>query len=337
MPDVLRLGQQIASGLAAAHAQGLIHRDIKPSNILLENGLSGRVKITDFGLARAADDASLTQSGMIAGTPMYMSPEQATSGDIDQRSDLFSLGSVLYVMVSGRPPFRAATTLAVLKRVVEDTPRPIPDDHRRRAELAVRDHREIAGEVAGRPVRDGQEVADLLGRCLADLQANRPVQLPAEMQIEEEKSVGGGTQPSRPPLGASGDVHRRSAPAPSHPRTSSRRWPTVAAVALILLAGLGFTEATGVTKLTSTVIRLTTGSGTLVIETDDPGVKVTIDGEEVQIQGAGVEQLTLKPGQYQVAAVKDGKPVSQQLVTITRGGKEVVRVTMEGIAGSTSG
>src|SRR5262249_51795725 len=73
--EVLGIGRQIANGLAAAHALGLIHRDIKPSNILLENGVEPRVKITDFGLARAVDDASLSQSGLIAGTPLYMSPE----------------------------------------------------------------------------------------------------------------------------------------------------------------------------------------------------------------------------------------------------------------------
>ena len=122
--EVLRIGYQIADGLAAAHRQGLIHRDIKPANILLE-GAAERVKITDFGLARAADDASLTQSGTIAGTPMYMAPEQALGETIDQRADLFSLGSVLYVMCTGRPPFRASSTLAVLRRVAEDAPRPI--------------------------------------------------------------------------------------------------------------------------------------------------------------------------------------------------------------------
>ena len=106
-PEVLRIGQQIARGLAAAHAQGLIHRDIKPSNILLESGIDLHVKITDFGLARAANDASLTYSGVIAGTPMYMAPEQTQGEVVDHRADLFSLGSVLYTMCSGRPPFRA--------------------------------------------------------------------------------------------------------------------------------------------------------------------------------------------------------------------------------------
>ena len=122
--DLVNIGRQIASGLTAAHATGLIHRDIKPSNILLENG---KVKITDFGLARAVDDASVTQSGLIAGTPLYMSPEQATGALIDYRTDLFSLGSVLYFMASGQPPFEASTTFGVLKRVAEDTPRPMSE------------------------------------------------------------------------------------------------------------------------------------------------------------------------------------------------------------------
>lgn len=123
--EVLRIGEQIARGLSAAHAQGLVHRDIKPGNILLEKGIEPKVKLTDFGLARAADDASLTQSGVIAGTPLFMAPEQAKGESLDHRADLFSLGSVMYTMASGKPPFRAATPLAVLKRVTEDTPRPI--------------------------------------------------------------------------------------------------------------------------------------------------------------------------------------------------------------------
>ncbi len=126
LKEILRIGMQTASGLAAAHAQGLVHRDVKPSNILLENGIQ-RVKLTDFGLARAVDDASLTQSGVIAGTPQYMAPEQANGDAVDHRADLFSLGSVMYAMCVGHSPFRASTTMGVLKRVCHDPARPIQE------------------------------------------------------------------------------------------------------------------------------------------------------------------------------------------------------------------
>lgn len=123
----VRLGRQIAQGLAAAHEQSLIHRDIKPSNILLESGATERVKITDFGLARPADDTEMTQSGLIVGTPMYMAPEQALGQTLDHRTDLFSLGSVLYRIVSGESPFQGTSTLAVLKCVTEQDPRPLAE------------------------------------------------------------------------------------------------------------------------------------------------------------------------------------------------------------------
>ena len=102
--DVIRIGIEAACGLAAAHAQGLVHRDVKPANILWEQD-SGRVRITDFGLARAVDDQSVTREDCIVGTPEYMSPEQARGETVDHRSDLFSLGSVLYALCTGRPPF----------------------------------------------------------------------------------------------------------------------------------------------------------------------------------------------------------------------------------------
>lgn len=122
--DVLRIGMQIAEGLSAAHKQGLVHRDVKPGNILLEDSVD-RVLISDFGLARTADDANLTRSGVITGTPHYMSPEQATGSYIDARSDLFSLGSVLFFMLTGRPPFRAPQVIAVLNRICTHPHRPV--------------------------------------------------------------------------------------------------------------------------------------------------------------------------------------------------------------------
>jgi hypothetical protein len=126
--EVVRIGMQTASGLAAAHAQGLIHRDIKPANLLLEDGLA-KVKITDFGLARMADDVRLTQSGVVAGTPEYMAPEQARGEEVDHRADLFSLGSVLYACCTGTPPFRGSTAVAVLRRVSDEEPIPVRSLH----------------------------------------------------------------------------------------------------------------------------------------------------------------------------------------------------------------
>jgi serine/threonine protein kinase len=202
---VVRIGMQVAQGLAAAHARGLIHRDIKPSNILLEAKAEGRrqnaepesslcfpsslfllpsafqAKITDFGLARAADEAALTTSGVIAGTPPYMSPEQARGEAIDHRSDLFSLGSVLYALCTGRPPFQAEGTVGLLQRVGQAAPQPV-----QQVNPAVSDW--LADLIALLHARDPAErlpsaalVADLLARYLAHLEqpALPPPVLPA--------------------------------------------------------------------------------------------------------------------------------------------------------------
>src|SRR5262249_32907837 len=153
-------------GLAAAHAQGLVHRDIKPTNILLENGVE-RVKLTDFGLARAADDASLTQSGMVAGTPAFMSPEQAEGKPVDHRSDLFSLGSVLYAIGTGRPPFRAGTRMGVLKRVCEDTPTQIRETNPEMPDCLAEVVENLHAKDPAPRFQSAAEVAELLGRHLA--------------------------------------------------------------------------------------------------------------------------------------------------------------------------
>jgi serine/threonine protein kinase len=216
LKEVLRIGHQIASGLAAAHKQGVIHRDIKPANILLENGVE-RVKLTDFGLARAVADASLTQSGVVSGTPMYMSPEQAQGNPVDHRSDLFSLGSVLYAMCIGHPPFRAETTLAVMKRVAEENPRPIrelnPEVPVRLADLVA----QLLAKKPGDRHQTAQEVAELLAEDLAELQN---------------------------PVVRFGKVQRR----PKQGRSGRWKW-TVAALALLLVCGVGLTESTGLTHL----------------------------------------------------------------------------------------
>jgi hypothetical protein len=298
--QILRIGVQIAHGLAAAHALGLVHRDINPANILLESG--DRVKITDFGLARAADDASITQSGVIAGTPLYMSPEQALGGAIDHRTDLFSLGSVLYVMCSGRPPFRAGNALAVLQRVAQNTPRPIreiiPEVPSWLCAVIARLHAKKPEDRFG----SAQEVADLLERSLAEMARGRaPVSAAAPVQTVQ---------------------------LPPHRAAPQRRW-LVAAVLLLALAGLGAAEATGVTQVRGTVIRLFSPEGTLVVEVDDPEVSISLDGKEIVIAGAGTREIRVKPGMHVLLARRDGMVVGQQLVAIERRGKQVVRISRE--------
>ena len=218
VPEVLRIGRQIAEGLAAAHATDLIHRDIKPGNVLLEGG-QHKVKITDFGLARAADDASISQSGIIAGTPMYMAPEQAQGQTLDQRADLFSLGSVLYQMVAGRPPFRANTTVAVLKRVAEDKPRAIreiiPETPQWLCDIIAKLHAKDPDDR----YQSAREVADVLADCEAQLKANAKLK-----------------DYSRIP---------RSKPQ----RSRRRKWLAAAAVLLLPVIALAVTEFAGVTHL----------------------------------------------------------------------------------------
>jgi eukaryotic-like serine/threonine-protein kinase len=175
--EILRIGLQAASGLAAAHAHGLVHRDVKPSNILLEETVE-RAILTDFGLARAMDDASLTQTGIIAGTPHYMSPEQASGEDIDARSDLFSLGSVMYFMSTGHPPFRAASALAVLHRICREQHRPVrywnknvPDEL---ADIIDR----LLEKRPSRRFASAEEVRQRLARLLSQVQQYGPSRCP---------------------------------------------------------------------------------------------------------------------------------------------------------------
>jgi WD40 repeat protein/tRNA A-37 threonylcarbamoyl transferase component Bud32 len=283
LKEILRIGLQVTLGLAAAHAHGLMHRDVKPANILLENGVE-RVRITDFGLARAVDDVGMTRTGEVCGSPQYMSPEQAQGQAMDARSDLFSLGSVLYAMCTGRPPFRAETALATARRVCEDTPRAIREINPEAPPWLVEVIDRLLAKQPAQRFQTAQEVADLLGRRLAE------VQHPSMTYV---------TSPSASGAGSEG--------------RGRRRWVIAAAAVLCLCVGLGLAEGTGTTRLAATIIRIFTPEGTLVVESDDPGASVAIRGDAgkwvLLFNGKDLTGWKVHPDQPGSWRVEDGELV----------------------------
>jgi hypothetical protein len=276
LKEILRIGMQTAEGLAAAHKQGLVHRDIKPGNILLENGVE-RVKITDFGLARAVDDASVTQSGTVAGTPLYMSPEQAEGLALDHRSDLFSLGTVLYVMCTGRPPFRASGTMAVLKRVVEDAPRSIPEINDEIPQWLCDIIAKLHAKKPEERFQSAKEVADVLAKHLADVQAHGPAREPVP---------GKALRPTKLP----------------RPRASRGRQDVLTVVMFVLLAVAFACTATWIHRYLRNV-------GFVWIEADGAGsvdFDLFHDGQVVKkLEGLGYQGFELTPGDYELQARYD--------------------------------
>jgi serine/threonine-protein kinase len=123
LPETLRLLGQVASALDHAHANQIVHRDVKPANIMIEP--SGQVKVMDFGIAKLETAANLTSTGLIMGTPNYMSPEQARGLKVDGRADLFSLGCVLYECLTGTRPFRADSVSGILVKILTEEPPPL--------------------------------------------------------------------------------------------------------------------------------------------------------------------------------------------------------------------
>jgi formylglycine-generating enzyme required for sulfatase activity/serine/threonine protein kinase len=220
-----RIAREAALGLAAAHARGLIHRDIKPANLWLEDRGAGaggrdpsvttiRVKILDFGLARPAEsDTQLTRLGTILGTPSYMSPEQARGKDLDARSDLFSVGCVLYRLLAGVLPFTGPDAFAVMYELVNTSPRPL---------------RELNPEVPA-------PLAELVDRLLAKEPERRPATARAAAEALQaiERELG-----SRGAAGASAAIvttpvakKRSAAPTQSaKPATAARKLAATAAV-----------------------------------------------------------------------------------------------------------
>ncbi|MEW2622140.1 protein kinase [Streptomyces sp. NPDC048106] len=236
---VAHIAAQAAVGLATAHRQGIVHRDIKPANLLL--GADGTLKIGDFGIARFLDDpgAALTATGQIVGTSLYLAPERALGRAAGPASDVYSLGCVLYQLLSGRPPFQADSALAVLHQHLDATPAPLRP---LRPDLPPAFESYLLGLLAkepeGRPT--AEEAADWFGRG-AWRGAPEPLPLPSEHREHGRPTrphAPGQHAPGRHATGprAAAPASHRSAPAshrsaPANPRSNPaavhRSAPTV--------------------------------------------------------------------------------------------------------------
>lgn len=297
LAEILRIGFQIASGLSAAHQQGLVHRDIKPSNILLEETLE-RALISDFGLARGADDATLTQFGCPLGTPQYMSPEQAAGRHVDARSDLFSLGSVLFTMCTGKPPFRGDSSLAVMRQIIDDA---LPEISTANPNIPSWLRRLISKLLSKCPAdrfQNAGQVAELLQNCLAHVQQPQSVPLPKELEQVDS-------------LEAKGQRDRSS--------RGFRLWP-------FLMAAFAGCVWLGI------VIILEWNKGQLRIESELQGVHVHVSQQDKVVEDLQVDSssksVRISAGAYKIELMgsNNDHQLSDPQVTIQPGKTTVVQI-----------
>lgn len=158
---------EIGRGLTAAHARRLVHRDVKPQNVLLDP--DGRARVTDFGIARSLESEGMTATGRVLGTTDYVSPEQAMGEIVDERSDVYSLGVVLYEMLTGEVPFRAETQVGVAMKHVND---PMPDVQVKRPEVSAA----VASVVDRATAKDQRDRYDTVAQMVRDLEATLEVE-----------------------------------------------------------------------------------------------------------------------------------------------------------------
>ena len=307
--QAVEIATQVATGLSAAHQQQLVHRDIKPANLWICDADS-QLKILDFGLARIGDDdPGLTATGMLAGTPSFMSPEQTRGQELDGRSDLFSLGCVLYRLLTGKLPFGAPTVLATLQAIQNNQPTPPI---------------ELRPDVS-------QDLSDLTMCLLEKLPADRPSS--ANQTIELLSSPRERWSVAIPMYAQPSPAGVNQLPKVADINNAGGRWRRwfATGIALMLLGTVGWFWA-------PQIFRVVTDQGEIVIETTDDDVEVQVlqAGKVIRVIDTKTQQsFDLKSGQYSFKAVADENAESQnsftiapETLTMKRGETAIVKVTV---------
>ena len=218
---VVAIAEPVARALEAAHQKGMVHRDVKPGNIMLDR--SGTVKVVDFGIARAAADDTLTQTGIVLGTAAYLSPEQAQGVAVDPRSDVYSLGCVLYQMLTGRKPFTGDSALAIAYKHVREDPTPP-------SQVNPDIPPELEAVVTTAMAKDPAQRFPSGGAMQEALSAAATGEMPAMAAVGADATE---------PLHGSGDTAVMTTPATApepSPERPSRWWLPWLVIAVILLA-----------------------------------------------------------------------------------------------------
>ncbi len=345
IPQIMRVGKEIAKALAAAHASQLIHRDIKPSNIWLDAANKGRVKILDFGLARPTNEEThLTQEGMILGTPAYMSPEQARGQAIDARCDLFSLGCVLYRICAGKLPFSGSDPMSMLLAITSDEPAPFepihadlppafktlvmkllakkPEDRPASAKEVVQTIQNIERDWVSNTTTSGNR-----GSLPKGIPESRPVEPTvqvgrnddADPALEESAITELELQPANPP-----DLK----PAPTSNPPLTRTWP-------LLYTGLGCALLSVLSLMCCIVMMISMDRGEIEIIAEDATAKefltkngLTLTNHQKETKTLHEGKHTLSTGGYEidVAGFDAGLLVEPRNFVLSRGDTKAIRI-----------
>jgi serine/threonine protein kinase len=302
--EAARIGREIASGLAAAHAKGMVHRDVKPANVWLESG-TGRVKLLDFGLAMARDNPHLTHSGFVIGTPAFMSPEQARGEPLDARSDLFSLGIVLYLATTGERPFDGATAMAVMRNIELHYPGRV---NVKRVDVPAA-FSNLIMELLAKERKDRPASAEMVAARLSRPEVTRPTHLPVAPPPEQTAA----------PVPALPRMRGYEFPPRTHaPRSTFSRILVLATLAAIAYGVYWYFYAAN--------------HGMLIIESSIPDAEIQVY-QSGQLRYASVKgnELDLRPGSYDLVLVKPraGYKLTRTSIRVGRGGRETVGVVRD--------